>query len=115
MLLITRYIAFVVLSCVYLAASLAGLIGTMSFPVVSSGPQSVASATAGTKEKPKVFWTQRRHIPLVKTVSTPNETACAFKFTSVIQRHFIIPQYSHNDSYLLLFASPVSDRAPPVA
>jgi hypothetical protein len=115
MLRMIRYISLSLFSCVYLAVSLAGLLGTMSSPAISSGPQAVASAAASTKEKPRVVWTQRRHIPLVKTSTVPVETACTVEFPFDVHEHSLIPQYAHSVSYLSLYFSSVGDRAPPVA
>ncbi|HET6271774.1 MAG TPA: hypothetical protein VFG32_02210 [Bacteroidota bacterium] len=115
MLRMIRYISLSLFSCVYLAVSLAGLLGTMNLPAISSGPQGFASATASTKEKPKVVWTQRRHIPLVKTFTVPVETACTIEFPSDVHQYSLVPRYTHSVSYLSLYFSSVGDRAPPVA
>jgi len=110
-----RQISISFFCSIYLAVSLAGLIGTMRLPAISPGPQAVASATASTKEKPRVFWTQRRHIPLAKTFTVPVQTACTVEFPSDVHQHSFVPRYTHSASYLSFCFSSVGDRAPPVA
>lgn len=110
-----RQISISFFCSIYLAVSLAGLIGTMQLPTISLGPKTVASAAAGTKEKPRVVWMPRRHIPLVKPFSIPTETTLTVEFRSGVQEHFFVTRYSHSDSYLSHCFSSVGGRAPPVA
>lgn len=110
-----RQISIGLLCSIYLAVSLAGLVGTMWLPAISPGPKTFAAAPAGSKEKPKLVWVQRRHLPLVKTVPIPTETACTVEFPSVVDNPFIVPRYTHRDTFLSCYFSSVGDRAPPVA
>jgi hypothetical protein len=99
----------------YLAVSLAGLLGTMNLPATSSGPQAIACSTSSTKEKPVVVWAQRRDIPLVKTFTVQVEPSCTVEFPSHFHEYSIVPRYTHSISHSFLSFSSVGDRAPPVA
>jgi hypothetical protein len=53
----------------YLSTWSAGLLQTIVFPAIGSGPEKVSASRGPSGEKPQVGFFQRRHTPLVKTLS----------------------------------------------
>jgi hypothetical protein len=53
----------------YLSTWSAALLQTIVFPAIGSGPEKVSASRGPSKEKPQVSFFQRRHTPLVKTLS----------------------------------------------
>jgi len=84
-------------------------------PSVSSGPEKVETATRPSKEQPREVWTQWRHMPMVKDVSTSPLVPVKTHI------HIDLEQYesvTFGDPLLLVSAfyfSSFSDRAPPLA
>jgi len=53
----------------YLSTWSAALIHSLVVPALSAGPASVSTSQQSSKERPQVSFAQRRHMPLVKTIS----------------------------------------------
>jgi hypothetical protein len=53
----------------YLSTWSAALLQTIVFPAIGPGPEKVSSSDSHGEEKPRVGLFQRRHTPLVKTLS----------------------------------------------
>jgi hypothetical protein len=110
-----RHISIGLLCAIYLLVCCAGLQGTLQVPAISCGPQSLTGASAGSKERPRIVWVQRRHIPLVKSVSAPGETACTDEFPTATHKSVLVPLCFRSDVFLPCFLTSISDRAPPRA
>jgi len=110
-----RNISLALLASLYLVASFGTMIYQVAMPCVSSGLEKVEAATRSTKEHPKQVWTQRRHMPMVKEVSTSPLIPVK------VNLHHDIKQYTSvrfDDPLFLISAfyfSSLSDRAPPLS
>jgi len=63
-------ILYLTLSSLYLGATTAVLIASLSVSQASSGPVSMKGFPGREKQAPGPVWTTRRHLPLVKELST---------------------------------------------
>jgi hypothetical protein len=91
------------------------MIHQVTMPSVSSGPEKVEAATRPSKEQRQEVWTQWRHMPMVKEVSTSPLVPVKTHI------HLDLEQYesvTFGDPLFLVSAfyfSSFSDRAPPRA
>jgi hypothetical protein len=99
---------------VYLAVSLAGLIGTMQLPAISPGPQTVTTGRPLPKEKPTIVWTQRRHTPAVKHFSLSPAIGIKEQYAKQNYHCTALPDLTHTSSFTVFHSSGVSPRAPPL-
>jgi hypothetical protein len=53
----------------YLSTWSAALLQAIVFPAIGSGPEKISTSRGPSKEKPQASFFQRRHTPLVKTLS----------------------------------------------
>jgi len=111
-----RYISFFVLASIYLAVACATTLSLVVPLYSGKGPAEFVARTCHTKDSPpqKTF-VQRRHIPLVKQLTIPVETACPVEFPNDNQEPSFVHQYTHSVSSLTYYSSSLRDRAPPVA
>jgi hypothetical protein len=110
-----RYISFLVLTIVYLAASSSTMVSQITPTYTGSGPAGFATDTGQAKDVPKKVIVQRRHIPLVKPLTIPVETGCFAEFPSNIPQHSLVHELAQSVSSSSYCTSSICDRAPPVA
>jgi hypothetical protein len=90
----------------YLSTWSAALLQTIVFPAIGSGPAKISASRGPSAEKPQISFSQRRHTPLVKTLSLvappADDTWYPAKVTWVqrfqVQDHTVLPstpEYSH--------------------
>lgn len=111
---VTNTISISFFCLVYLAVSLAGLIGAMQLPAISSGPQTVTTGHPLPKEKPKIVWTQRRHTPAAKHVSPSPAVGIKQQYPKQNYHCTALPDLVRLPPFSVFRSSGFSPRAPPL-
>lgn len=109
-----RSIAVLLVAAAYWTAAYGNTLWFM-VPAVGSGIPAVQRAAGQKKEAPRPFWTSRRHLPLVKSLSFPHFPTNPGEPTSDPDRpgsHLLPPVSPACEG---LFDSPSPSRAPPVS
>jgi hypothetical protein len=97
----------------YLSTWSAALIHSLVVPALGSGPASVSTSHQPSKEKPQVSFTQRRHMPLVKSISLVAPPPSTVEYPRVLPWFGGIADLCGTSLSSDPSLSPHSGRAPP--